>query len=539
MILKNIVIVGGGTAGWMTATTLLSQFPDKKITLVESPNISNIGVGESTVAGGQSGFNGIINWLRLVNIKEEFMPHTDAIHKLSIGFEDFYYKNSGRFHYPFGMPYTVNHKSNMNDWYYKKIRYPKTPVSDYANCLYPAMALVNHHKSLFNEKFSMNHGRKDLEKDFANNEVQLLARVSYQLDATKLGIWLRDYYCKARYGKNFTHILAEVKDIPLNENGIKHLVLDSGRKLKADLFIDCTGFRSLLLGQALKVSFNSLEKLIPNNSAWATKIPYTNPEKQIVNYTNCTAIANGWVWEIPLWSRMGAGYVFSDKFISSKDALKEFKSTLLKKGYRNVENLEYKLIPMKCGCRSQLWVKNTCAIGLSAGFIEPLHSNGLHTTHEFIFNLIRVLAQGRINQWDRQCFTAKCHYDFNRFSALVALTYTLSHRDDTEYWRDIQNRDAPDVLEPNIGWGYGTVFNQKMIQGEYDVQGIFPCIAAGMNWNPTDIHTLRYHNAFDDFNQTYDFYINQLNSRKKKWNKEVKDFMSPYQYLKKYIHKSQ
>ena len=100
-VIKNIIIVGGGTAGWMTATTLLSQFPNKKITLIESPNISNIGVGESTVAGGQSGFNGIINWLNMVNIKEDFMPYTDAVHKLSIAFEDFYYKNSGRFHLTF------------------------------------------------------------------------------------------------------------------------------------------------------------------------------------------------------------------------------------------------------------------------------------------------------------------------------------------------------------------------------------------------------------------------------------------------------
>jgi len=192
---------------------------------------------------------------------------------------------------------------------------------------------------------------------------------------------------------------------------------------------------------------------------------------------------------------------------------------------------------MKCGSHSQLWVKNTCAIGLSAGFIEPLHSNGLHSTHEFLFNLVRVLAQGRINQWDRQCFTASCYYSFNKFSAVVALTYTLSHRDDTEYWRDIQNRDSPDVLKPQLACGYGTFFDQKMLRGEYNTQGAVPCMSAGMNWNPTDIHTLKYYNTFDDFDQTYGFYINQLNSRKKKWNKEVKNFMSPYQYLKKYIHR--
>ena len=233
---------------------------------------------------------------------------------------------------------------------------------------------------------------------------------------------------------------------------------------------------------------------------------------------------------------MGSGYVFSDKFISTEDALKEFKRCLIKKGYENVEDLEYRLIPMRCGSYSQLWVKNTCAIGLSAGFIEPLQSNGLHSTHEFIFNLVRTLAHGRINQWDRHCFTAKCHYDFNGFAALVALTYTLSHRDDTEYWREIQNRDCPNVLEPQVGWGYPTVFYQKMIRAEFDTLGAFPCMAAGMNWNPTDLSTLKYNNPNFDYKKAFGFCIKQLNDRKKKWNEDVKDFMSPYQYLKKYIH---
>jgi hypothetical protein len=535
-MIKNIVIVGGGSAGWMTATTLLSQLPNKKITLVESPNIATIGVGESTVAGGQSGFHGIINWLNMVNIKEDFMPHSDAIHKLSIAFENFYYKDSGVFHYPFGVPYILNHMSNMNDWYFKKIRYPKTPVSDYADCLFPGMALVNKNKSLFNEHFSSEHGRKNLEKDASNHEVQLLSQYSYQFDAVKFGTWLRDKYCKTRYAKNFTHILAEVKDIPLNEGGIKHLALDNGQKLNADLFIDCTGFRSLLLGQTFKVPFNSLEKLIPNNYAWATKIPYTNPEKQIVNYTHCTAIENGWVWEIPLWSRIGAGYVFSDKFVSSKDALKELKNALIKKGYKNVEDLEYRLIPMRCGSQSQLWVKNTCAIGLSAGFIEPLQSNGLHTTHAFLFNLLRVLGRGHISQWDKQCFTAKCHYDFNTFAALVALTYTLSHRDDTEYWREIQNRNWPNLLESKVGWNYPTVFFEKMILGEFNTIGAFHCMAAGMHWSPIDLSTLKYSSPNFDYKKAFGFHIKQLNDKKKKWNKEVENFPSPYQYLKKYVH---
>ena len=155
--MKNIVIVGGGSAGWMTATTLLNQFPDKKITLVESPNVPNIGVGESTVDGSQSGFAGIADWLRLVGIDGfDWMSHCDAIHKLSIRYENWYRKDSGIFHFPFGAEYLKHpdfeqskmYEFKLNDWHLKKIFYPETSVSDYAECFYPGMALVNQNKAI-------------------------------------------------------------------------------------------------------------------------------------------------------------------------------------------------------------------------------------------------------------------------------------------------------------------------------------------------------------------------------------------------------
>ena len=125
MLMNDIKIIGGGSAGWMSAATLISQFPHKKITLIESPKIATVGVGESTL--------GLVNsWLTLLGIEDEdFMSQCDASYKLSIGFENFYRKNSGRFHYPFGQPYTQENVAGLNDWYFKKFLYPNTPVSDY------------------------------------------------------------------------------------------------------------------------------------------------------------------------------------------------------------------------------------------------------------------------------------------------------------------------------------------------------------------------------------------------------------------------
>jgi len=548
-MINNVTIVGGGSAGWMTAATLLSQFPDKNITLVESPNISNIGVGESTVAGNQSGFAGIVNWLNLIGIDDrDFMPHCDAIYKLSIAFENWYRKDSGTFHYPFGQPrflpnmgWNVHSYDRLNAWHLKKIFYPETPVSDYAEWFYPAMTLVNQNKSLFTDNFSPSFGRTTLEQDELNNAVQLCSTHTYQFDASKLGIWLKDNYCKAKHPNNFTHILAEVKEIPMNDNGIKHLVLDDGRRLEADLFIDCTGFKSLLLTEAFGVPFITIENYIPNNYAWATKIPYKDPETQIVNYTLCTAIENGWTWEIPLWSRMGSGYVFSDKFISTQAALREFKQELRKKGYENVEDLEYRLIPMRCGIQSKLWVKNTCAIGLAAGFIEPLQSNGIHNIYQFLFNLCHSLSREHISEWDRTEFTTKCHDDFYGFASIVAFTYALSQRDDTEYWKEINNREFPIHNSVGISKHLHEIYVSKNFGEELNPEhSAVHCMAAGMNWNPIDTHTLKYNNnireKIEDIKNLSDSNIQQIEERKKKWNEQIKDFPSPYQYLKNNIH---
>jgi tryptophan halogenase len=232
---------------------------------------------------------------------------------------------------------------------------------------------------------------------------------------------------------------------------------------------------------------------------------------------------------------MGSGYVFSDKFISTEEALEDFQLELLKKGYENVDDLEYHLIPMRCGIQSKLWIKNTCAIGLSAGFIEPLQSNGLHSIYQFIFNLCRTLERGHISEWDRREFTAKCHDDFYGFAAIVALSYSLSHRDDSEYWKEIQNREwSPELFAPSvsdrIARNLNTAFIDKNFNYAFNPQNsITACMAVGMNWNPIDIHSIKYNGInINDYEKS----IQQIEKRKKLWNEQVKDYPSPYQYLK-------
>ena len=423
--LKNIVIVGGGSAGWMSAATMISAFPDKNITVIESKDVPIVGVGESTLGG-------IKNWTRFIGLEEDtFFKVTDASYKLSIKFTDFYKKDAGSFQYPFGTPLVSPSKENsFFEWHLKKYFYPETPITDFVDSLFPAAALFE------NNKFSLN---KNGEFDNFNPKND----VAYHFDATKFGGWLRDYVCVPRGVK---HIVGTVSNIKTNDNGIEKLILENGEEIKADLYIDCTGWRSILLAGALKEPFTSFSDMLPNNKAWATQLPYKDKSIELEGFTNSTAIGNGWCWNIPLWSRIGTGYVYSDKFVTKEEALEEFKQYLtsdkmvIPRTREEVDALKFREIDMRVGIHERTFVKNVVAIGLSAGFIEPLESNGLFSVHEFLFKLVDILQRGEISQFDRDMYNVSVNDLFTNFAKFVALHYALSHRDDTEYWRNCKNK---------------------------------------------------------------------------------------------------
>jgi hypothetical protein len=521
--INKVVIVGGGSAGWMSASTLISQFPEKEIVVIESPNVPIIGVGESTIGG-------INDWVNLVGIdRNDFMHHTDASYKLSIRFTDFYKKGSGSFHYPFGYPDTSGNIAQKNDWYFKKFLIPETQIDDYANCMYPNMSLVNQNKIFKNE-------------DGRLPNFNFYRDTAFHFDATKFSIWLRDKFCKP---KGVKHIQAEVKDVITNEDGVEYLLLDSGEKITADLFIDCTGFKSILLAGALKEPFNSsYQEMLPNNSAWATRISYTDKEKQLVSYTDCHAIENGWVWNIPLWSRIGTGYVYSDKYISDEDALEEFKDHLKFKG-NSVDDLEFKNIKMRVGIHDRIWVKNVAAIGLSAGFIEPLESSGLYTVHEFLFKLVRTLGRdkdGYVNQFDKDAYNFTCQSQFKGFAQFVALHYALSHRDDTEYWRSVGKRVySKEVEYPNYRPGVDN-FIDAIVQkfNDYQYSHTFSglhCILTGLNCFPIDKYSLKSFDYSGTQSMSWEPAMINLETKKYRWNESVKDCPSLMQYLQEHHYK--
>ena len=528
--INKIVIVGGGSAGWMAASTLIKSFPDKEIILIESPNIPTVGVGESTLGA-------INNWLAALDIKDEdFMAACDASYKLGIKFTDFEEVDSGTFQYPFGDP-CLDGVSNLGtiDWHLKKLLNPELPTSDYATTFIPSATLIELDRINTNSTGVFDTFK--FHKDSA-----------YHFDAVKFAIWLRDQYA---IPKGVKHIKAEVTSVTTNEDGVDYLVLDSGEQIKADLFLDCTGFKRLLIGGALNEPFDSFDHELPNNRAWACQVPYIDIEKELEVSTNCTALGNGWCWNTPLISRIGTGYVYCDKFISSEDALEEFKNYLCSNKMKvprtreQIEEYSFRELKFQSGISHRGWVKNVCAIGLSAGFLEPLESTGLYSTHEFLLHLVKSLGHKKTSQWDRDVYNTTTRLLFTNFVEFVAIHYSMSRRTDTEYWRSIFNKTFDPGMADLVNrkqTGYHDVAIQYMMNWTYrtdNPQGLH-FIATGLNFLPLDhmrlrtmefLHRRNYREIVENSNKTWE-------KNKKKWRKAAEASPSHYHYLKNTIYKN-
>lgn len=524
--IDKIVIVGGGSAGWMSASLLKKMFPNKNITVVESPNIKPIGVGEST-------YDGIRHFFSLLEIDEkEFFKGTDASIKLGIEFKNFYddTDKDDIFYYPFGEPNLENSFWGLEDWFVRKNAQPDLPVTDYAESYFPAAHFMKHNKMTDN-------------KSGVFGSFNMQQYTALHFDAIKFGLWLKENYC-SKLGVN--HISQNVVDVVTNENGVDYLVLSNNEKIYADLFIDCSGFKSLLLGKTLNEPFISYEDLLPNNRAWATQIPYTNKEKELRNLTKVVGMPNGWTWNIYLWSRIGLGYVYSDKFITPENALKELKDYLKSNNMdyplsdEQIDNLEFNDIPFRVGRHQRSWVKNVVGIGLAGGFLEPLESNGLFTVHEYLFQLVRALQRKKTTQWEKDVYNEETKQIFQGFAEFLKIHYALSIRTDTDYWKNNFNQSY-DFSKPSLSSQYSA----KLLKLKLSKTNTFIPQNEGTTWIATGMHYFsldpisnrigQINNQMDykkDFQELFKHYDN----RKDWWKKNTLKTQSFYNFMLKHYY---
>ena len=526
--IKKVTIVGGGSAGWMSACMFIKTFPHWDIQIIESPDYPIVGVGESTLLG-------IREFLHYLDIsleeQKDMMRYTDASYKMSIKFTDFYDKDSGGYHYPFGEPYVEESKEGLQDWMIRKSLDDSIPVQDFVKTYYPSAALFENNKYCDN-KYGILPGYEPHR------------HCAYHFDATKLGQWLKNNYCLPR---GVELISNTVEDILTNDDGIEALILKTGEKVVYDLYVDCTGFKSLLLDKTLQSEFTSFTDLLPNNRAWAVHLPYKDKEKELEGFTNSTAIGHGWCWNIPLWSRIGTGYVYSDKHITPQDAKEEFKEYLMSdkvvipRSREDVENLNFKDIQMRVGMHKQSFYKNVVAIGLSAGFIEPLESNGLLSVHIFLFKLMKTLLRESVNQFEKDSYNKETYWFFKNFAEFVALHYAFSIRNDTNYWRDITSKTFDETMYDNIKYdtiSFSDISHKKHYTSVLDPKAGVTYVSIGMNYLVMDKVTMKTNEfwTLDTYKNDYQNSFIRMDINKKNWQTFAIEQHSLYKYLKDNIH---
>ena len=406
--IKKVVIAGGGTAGWMAAAALSKLFgKNLDVVLVESDDIPTVGVGEATIPT-------LHIFHRLLGINErEFMAATNATFKLGISFENWRDVNKDYIH-SFGFLGQNCWAADFQHFWLKgKQRGIVSDIGDYVP-----------------EHLGARQGRFGVLPDQNSNH-------AYHLDAGLYALFLQKIAVK----HGLKRIEGLIKNVVLDkDNGfINSLELSNGKIVEGDLFIDCTGFKGLLIEGALNTGYEDWSHVLPCDSAVAVQTKTVN---RPIPYTRSIARDAGWQWRIPLQSRTGNGLVFCSKYMTDDEA----KTTLLANVEGELLN-EPRVIKYKTGTRRKHWNKNCVAVGLSAGFIEPLESTGIHLFQKAIIRLMHLFPSKGIKQADVDEFNTQSKTEVDGIKDFIILHYCLTDRKDTDFWRYCSAMDIPDTLK--------------------------------------------------------------------------------------------
>lgn len=416
---KHVVVVGGGTAGWLTAGVLAAkcvkeQGRDLKITLIESSTIGTIGVGEGT-------WPSLRTTLQTMGISEtEFIRKCDATFKQGACFkkwidnseEDFYY-------HPLMLPSnlgplnsvirTLNNDSSNHDL-------------SYSNMLCSQEAVCE---------------RGLAPKGITTPEYQGILNYAYHLDTNKFSVFIKDH-CIGKL--NIHHVVNDIVGTTIGDDGeVGSLCLADGAELAGDFYIDCSGFAGLLIDKHFNIPFLDKSDILFCDRAVAVQCPHAGQDAAIASHTISTATGSGWIWDIGLQKRRGIGHVYSSKYMSENDAERDLRKYVGKQ----MDDLNVRHIKYKPGHREQFWVKNCVAVGLAAGFVEPLEASSILLVEISAFWIAEKLP-------NKKSGFANCEKQFNdtfsyRWDTIIEflkLHYCISNRTDTDFWRDNTHPDS-------------------------------------------------------------------------------------------------
>lgn len=463
----DIVIVGGGTAGWMTAARLSKSFTDYKhnvrIQLVESPDIPRVGVGEATVPG-------ILNFFSSLGLAEyEWMIHCQATYKLAIKYVNWTENNfNNTFWHPFFNPSHHWLATFQPQWLNLWNERGEHPFADY----FESTHLCKLNKAPFGEEPLPEPGGS--------------LPYAYHFDAGLLSAFLEKYSINL----GVKHLKARVTNVNVLDNGyIESVDTDSQGQIKGDLFIDCTGFKSLLLSEALDEPFESFHPDLMCDRALAVQVPYQSEQDEIEPYTTSTAMTAGWAWNIPLYYRKGTGYVYCSQFASDDEAEAEFRQHLGKQA----DNLTMNKIRMRVGRSERFWVGNCVGIGLSAGFVEPLESSGLFLLQTGIDHLLEAMPTAHFDPVVVETYNDYMRTTYDQVKDFLVAHYCISKRKEP-FWQYVQHdTPIPDSLKEVLDiWRHDPrhLMTEARLPrgGFYDLS--YMCIFAGMEYLPLKVPPL-------------------------------------------------
>jgi tryptophan 7-halogenase len=440
---RRVVIVGGGTAGWITAGVLASRFPQRgeggiDVTLIESRGQPPIGVGEGT-------WPTIRSTLKQIGVTEtDFLRECDASFKQGSQFVKWTDgSDSDAYCHPFTLPVGYE-EGNLAPYWLESARERSFAAS---MCFQTELC-----------------GKGLAPKQITTPEYAGLANYAYHLDAGKFTPFLQKH-CVEKLGVN--HVYDEIVRVQSNDAGdIAHLVTKSGALLAADLFVDCSGFSSLLIGKHFEVPFLPQKDVLFIDKAWAVQVPYAGEGAAIGSATVSTAQSSGWVWDIGLTTRRGVGYVYSSNHISDDAALGELQGYLEKRGDL-FRDSSFRKIAINSGYRREFWTRNCVAVGLSAGFLEPLEASAIvmiELSAKSIANLLPGCRAGM--QRASQIFNDTFRYRWERIIDFLKLHYLLSRRTDSRFWVDNRlDESVPDSLRASLEyWRYHSPWHEDFSQ---------------------------------------------------------------------------
>ena len=420
MTIQHIIIVGGGTAGWMAAAALsrLKAGRPVEITLIESEAIGTVGVGEATIPPFV-GFN------ELIGVEErEMLAAVGGTFKLGIQFEN-WGKLGDSYIHPFGAyGYTMGGISFHHVWHRMAQGGDKRPIQ------------------VFNlETMAAYFGKFARTEDYKRDDLPPV-NYAYHLDAGRYAAFLR----KLAESRGVVRQEGKVVDVAQDpESGfVTGVTLDDGRQFAGDLFIDCSGFRGLLIEQALKTGYDDWSNYLPCNRAVA--LPCLREDGSgPLPYTRATAHSAGWQWQVPLQHRNGNGHVYCNEYMSDDEA-----HSILVNNIAGKPGAEPNFLRFLTGRRKKFWNKNVVALGLASGFMEPLESTSLHLVNTGINKLIALLSLDGVTQAQEDAFNRLTGKEYARIRDFLILHYNSTTRDDSPFWNYCRNMPVPDSLTEKV-----------------------------------------------------------------------------------------